>query len=91
LKGVDIMKKLIAIICVGAALASCTSTEKGAGVGAVSGAIIGGALTGNVRGAAVGGAIGGVSGGLIGHAAGHQQPDQCYYRDSYGNRYLDYC
>ena len=85
------MKKLVAVVLVGLSLASCTSTEKGAGVGVVSGALIGGALTGNVRGAAVGGAIGGVSGALIGNAADQQRSDQCYYRDRYGNRYLDYC
>lgn len=85
------MKKLFSVICMGIALTSCTSTEKGAGVGVVSGALIGGALTGNVRGAAIGGAIGGASGALIGNAADQSQSNQCYYRDRYGNRYLDNC
>ncbi len=84
------MKKTLAIICVGASLAACTTTEKGAGIGAVGGAIIGGAVTGDVRGAAVGAAIGGVSGAVIGNTQ-EGAPDQCYYRDRYGNRYLDYC
>jgi hypothetical protein len=83
------MKKLVMMMLVGAALASCTATEKGAGIGAASGAIIGGAVTGNVRGAAVGAAIGGVSGAVIGRVS--EQPGQCYYRDRYGRRYVDDC
>ncbi|MBB5044465.1 glycine zipper domain-containing protein [Shinella fusca] len=83
------MKKVIALVLVGLAAASCTQTEKGAGIGAVSGAIIGGAVTGNVRGAAVGAAIGGIAGGVIGHVS--EQPGQCYYRDRYGRRYIDNC
>lgn len=82
------MKKIFAVLLIGAALASCTTTEKGAGIGAVGGAILGGAITGDVRGAAVGAAIGGVSGAVIGNA---QEPGKCYYRDRYGNRYVDYC
>lgn len=83
------MKKTIATICVCLSLAACTATERGAGVGAATGAVIGGVATGNVRGAAVGAAIGGVSGALIGHVA--DQPGRCYYRDRYGNRYIDRC
>ena len=83
------MTKVIALVLVGLAAASCTQTEKGAGIGAVSGAIIGGAVTGNVRGAAVGAAIGGIAGGVIGHVS--EQPGQCYYRDRYGRRYIDNC
>lgn len=83
------MKKVIALVLVGLAAASCTQTEKGAAIGAASGAIIGGAVTGNVRGAAVGAAIGGVSGAVIGHVS--EQPGQCYYRDRYGRRYIDSC
>ena len=83
------MKKTIALVLIALAAASCTQTEKGAGIGAVSGAIIGGAITGDVRGAAVGAAIGGVSGAVIGHVT--EQPGQCYYRDRYGRRYIDSC
>lgn len=83
------MKKIIALALVGLAVASCTPTERGAGIGAASGAIIGGAVTGNVRGAAVGAAIGGISGAVIGSVA--NQPGQCYYRDRYGRRYIDHC
>jgi predicted small secreted protein len=85
------MKKIIAILLVGASLAACSTTEKGAGIGALSGAVIGGAVTGNVRGAAVGAALGGVSGAVIGNMSDQPEPDRCYYRDRYGNRYLDYC
>ncbi len=70
-------------------LTACSPTEQGAGIGAATGAVVGGVATGNVRGAAVGAAIGGVSGALIGNVAG--QPGQCYYRDSYGRRYVDRC
>lgn len=84
------MKKIMAIACLGLALASCTTTERGAGIGAVSGALIGGAITGNVRGAAIGGAIGGLSGAAIGNAQ-DQPADLCYFRDRDGNRYQDRC
>ncbi|MDE1156856.1 MAG: glycine zipper domain-containing protein [Neorhizobium sp.] len=83
------MKKALMLMLAGAALASCSPTERGAGIGAASGAIIGGAVTGNVRGAAVGAAVGGVSGALIGSV--QEQPGQCYYRDRYGRRYIDDC
>ncbi len=83
------MKKVILLLVVGLALASCTQTEQGAAIGAGSGAVIGGLATGNVRGAAVGAAIGGVSGALIGSVA--EQPGQCYFRDRYGRRYIDDC
>jgi predicted small secreted protein len=85
----DTMKKILMLALVGAALAGCSPTERGAGIGAASGAIIGGAVTGNVRGAAVGAAVGGVSGALIGSV--QEQPGQCYYRDHYGRRYIDDC
>jgi hypothetical protein len=43
------MKKALMLMLAGAALASCSPTERGAGIGAASGAIIGGAVTGNVQ------------------------------------------
>jgi phage tail tape-measure protein len=82
------MKKAIVLILVGLSVASCTQTERGAGIGAASGAVIGGIATGNVRGAAVGAAIGGVAGALIGSA---REPGKCYYRNSRGERYIDDC
>jgi len=69
-------------------LAGCTTTERGAAVGAGTGAVIGAVTTGNVKGAAVGGAIGAVSGALIGRAL---EPGRCYYRDRNGRRYEAPC
>ncbi|KQZ49279.1 hypothetical protein ASD54_15155 [Rhizobium sp. Root149] len=83
------MKKAMMLLMVGATLAGCTATERGAGIGAGAGAVIGGLATGNVRGAAVGAAIGGLSGAVIGSVS--EQPGQCYYRDRYGRRYVDAC
>lgn len=83
------MMKILAVICVATSLTACTATERGAGIGAATGAVVGGAVTGDVRGAAVGAAVGGVSGALIGNVA--DQPGRCYYRDRYGNRYIDRC
>jgi hypothetical protein len=83
------MKKFLVLALAGLSIASCTPTEQGAGIGAASGAIIGGAVSGNVRGAAVGGAIGGLTGAVIGSVA--EQPNQCYFRDRYGRRYIDAC
>ena len=83
------MKILAMLALVGLGVTGCSSTERGAGIGAVSGAVIGGAATGNVRGAAVGAAVGGVSGALIGNVAG--RPNECYYRDRHGRRYIDRC
>ncbi|MBD8555521.1 hypothetical protein IFT84_13495 [Rhizobium sp. CFBP 8762] len=83
------MKKTLAFVLIALSLASCSQTEKGAGIGAASGAILGGAITGNVRGAAVGAALGGVTGAVIGNV--NEQPGQCYYRDRYGRRFIDDC
>lgn len=69
-------------------VAGCTTTERGAAVGAGTGAVIGAVATGNVKGAAVGGAIGAVSGALIGRA---MSPGRCYYRDANGRRYEAPC
>ena len=68
--------------------AGCTTTERGAAVGAGTGAIIGGVATGTVKGAAVGAAIGGVAGALIGRAA---TPGDCYYRGRNGRTYVARC
>jgi YMGG-like Gly-zipper len=83
------MKKIILFALLAMTVASCSQTEKGAALGAGSGAIIGGLVSGDVRGAAVGAAIGGVAGAVIGNVS--EQPGQCYYRDRYGNRYIDAC
>lgn len=83
------MKKVLAISFMTMSLAACTATERGAGVGAATGAVVGGAVSGDVRGAAVGAAVGGAGGALIGSV--QDQPGRCYYRDRYGNRYIDAC
>ena len=78
------MKKTLLALAMIAPLASCTATERGAGIGAASGAVIGGVATGNVRGAAVGAAVGGVAGALIGNS--QERAGYCRYRDSYTGR-----
>lgn len=83
------MKKVVALVLVALAAASCSQTEKGAATGAVGGAIVGGLVSGNVQGAALGAGIGAVAGGLIGAVA--DQPGKCYYRDRYGRRYIAAC
>lgn len=82
------MKKIILSMAMIGALASCTATERGAGVGAATGAVIGGVATGNVRGAAVGAVVGGAAGALIGSAS---REGYCVYRDRYGRRYEARC
>jgi len=81
--------KLMTCILAGLALASCTPTQQGAGIGAATGAVVGGAITNDVRGAAVGAAIGGASGAVIGNVAG--RPGQCEFRDRNGRRYIAAC
>ena len=64
-------------------------------IGGLSGAAIGSAVAspGNrAEGALVGGAIGAVAGALIGKANDNAaRPNDCYYRDRYGRRYIDRC
>jgi hypothetical protein len=86
----SLISKMVIGLAVVASLSACTATERGASIGTVGGAIVGGAVTGNVRGAAVGAALGGVGGAVVGHM-NEPQPELCYYRDRYGNRYSDYC
>ncbi|WP_438751603.1 glycine zipper family protein [Pararhizobium sp. O133] len=83
------MKIVLLVSLAVLSLASCTPTERGAGIGAASGAVIGGAVTNDWRGAAVGAAIGGASGAVIGNVAG--QPGRCYFRDRHGRRYVAAC
>lgn len=85
------MNKLFRMTAAGAMLlvaAGCTTTERGAAVGAGTGAVIGAVATGNVKGAAVGGAIGAVAGALIGKS---MSPGYCIYRDRNGRRYEARC
>jgi hypothetical protein len=85
------MKRLFRMTVAGTMLlaaAGCTTTERGAAVGAGTGAVIGAVTTGNVKGAAVGGAIGAVAGALIGRS---MSPGYCIYRDRNGRRYEARC
>ena len=82
------MKKAIALVLIGLAAASCTKTEKGAGIGAATGAIIGGAITGDAGGAVAGAVVGGAAGVLVSRA---DRPGRCIYRDRYGRRYEPRC
>ncbi|GEO85685.1 MULTISPECIES: glycine zipper domain-containing protein [Alphaproteobacteria] len=82
------MKKTLIALALIAPLASCTATERGAGVGAATGAVIGGVATNSVGGAAVGAVIGGAAGVLIAQA---DRRGYCIYRDRYGRRYEARC
>ena len=83
------MKKTLLALALIAPLASCTATERGAGIGAASGVVIGGVATGNVRGAAIGAGVGGVAGALIGNS--QERRGYCVYRDRYGRTYEARC
>ena len=87
-----IIKKLMLVAALGAALGACTAREQNAGTGALigagAGAVIGGAATGRASGALAGAAIGGASGAIIGGAATLQR---CYGRDEWGRRVVYDC
>jgi len=85
------MKKVLIILAAALALSACSTTEQGAGIGAVTGGLIGAATTGNVVGAAVGAGVGAVAGGLIGEVVG--QPGYCYYYPDrhHRSRWKDRC
>ena len=86
------MKKLTfaafaAVLALG--VAGCTSTQKGATVGAVGGALVGQAIGGNTEATLIGAAAGGLAGALIGDAVG--RPGYCRYRNSRGQIYEARC
>lgn len=83
------MKQIILVVFAALALSACSSTEKGAAVGAVAGAGVGAATTGSVAGAGVGALVGGAAGAVIGKVAGDD--DMCYYRDASGRTYKAAC
>ena len=90
------MRKIlsIAVVLVAALpLAACSTTEKGASIGATTGAIIGGVTTGTVGGALVGAAAGGITGAVAGELIGRydRDPNQCVWEDRNGRRYLAPC
>lgn len=82
------MKKTLLALALVAPLASCTATERGAGIGAATGAVVGGVATNSVGGAAAGAVIGGAAGVLIAQA---NREGYCIYRDQYGRRYEARC
>ncbi len=85
------MKRIFNATVAGAMLlaaAGCTTTERGAVVGAGTGAVIGAVATGNATGAAVGALGGAALGALIGKS---MSPGYCIYRDRNGRRYEARC
>ena len=90
------MRKVLSIAVVLTAalsLAACSTTEKGASVGAVTGAVIGGVTTGTVGGALIGAAAGGITGAVAGELIGRydRDPTKCVWEDRYGRRYVADC
>jgi len=90
-----LMRKMLIAGVAALSLAGCTAQERAAGTGAaiggVGGAIVGAAASGGKAGATLAGAaIGATAGALVG-AVGASRPGYCYYRDSYGERYVDRC
>ena len=85
------MKKILAIVIAALSLSACTTTEQGAGVGAVTGGLIGAATTGSVAGAAIGAGVGAAAGAVIGHVAG--EDGYCWYQPNryHHRRWKDYC
>lgn len=83
------MKKILALVFVGAVIAGCTPTQQGATIGAATGAAVGGITTGRAEGALVGAAVGAAAGALIGRVS--ENSNQCYYRDRYGRTYTARC
>lgn len=72
------MKKILIIAAATLSLTACTTTQQGAGIGAVAGGVVGAATTGTVLGAAVGAGVGAAAGAVIGHVAGRE--GYCYYQ-----------
>jgi len=85
------MKKVLIILAAALALSACSTTEQGAGVGAVTGGLIGAATTGNVVGAVVGAGVGAAAGAVIGHVVG--EDGYCWYGPDrhHRHRWKDYC
>lgn len=84
------MKKLLIILAAALSLSACTTTEQGAGVGAVAGGLLGAATTGTVAGAAVGAGVGAVAGAVIGHVVG--EDGYCWYwNKSHTHKYKAAC
>jgi len=85
------MHKLIIALVAALSLTACTTTEQGAGIGALTGGLLGAASTGTVAGAAVGAGVGAVAGAVIGHVVG--EDGYCWYRPDHHhhNRWKAVC
>ncbi|HVX81531.1 MAG: glycine zipper domain-containing protein [Devosia sp.] len=79
------MHKFLIIAAATLSLTACTTTEQGAGIGAVTGGLLGAASTGTVAGAAVGAGVGAVAGAVIGHVAG--EDGYCWYQPDHRHRH----
>ena len=71
------MHKILIVLAAALSLTACTTTEQGAGIGAVTGGLLGAASTGSIAGAAVGAGVGAVAGAVIGHVVG--EDGYCWY------------
>jgi uncharacterized protein YcfJ len=85
------MHKILLVLAATLSLSACSTTEQGAGVGALTGGLIGAATTGTVAGAAVGAGVGAVAGAVIGHVVG--EDGYCYYKPDHHHhgRWKDRC
>jgi uncharacterized protein YcfJ len=87
------IKTILAVLLLAVTVTACTSTQRGATVGALTGAAIGGVTTGNLGGAVIGAAAGTVAGAVAGNLLGRYEddPSRCVYEDRRGRRFIDDC
>jgi hypothetical protein len=88
---VSMKKLLLTLPLVAMTLSACQTSNQNAAAGALGGAALGAAVSGHddrLTGALVGAAVGVAASTLIGPAP---QPNQCYYRNSQGQRYIAAC
>ena len=88
------MKKISVLLMLSAlALSACQTSDQNAAAGAVGGAALGAALSSRsdrTTGALIGAATGVAASTLV-RPAGSRNNNQCYYRDSRGQRYIASC
>ena len=72
------MHKILLVVAAALSLSACSTTEQGAGIGAVTGGLLGAATTGTVAGAAIGAGVGAAAGAVLGHVVG--EDGYCWYR-----------
>ena len=85
------MHKILIALVAALSLTACSTTEQGAGIGALTGGLVGAATTGTVAGAAIGAGAGAVAGAVIGKVAG--EDGYCYYKPDHRhhNRWKAVC